>query len=263
MRAGHPLVAEHLKQRWGVISLEAAKFEPGRGQLRDGGWPSTTFRGLHRRKGVRLAGPGRVADRGGWRSGLLAQGLEAQQGAGHLHECEVWGDPQQQAGIWAAHNPYDLAPRLRGIRLFVSVGNGQLGPLDGPANQRAGTADRAEPVSPERRLRGVAASARHPRHVRRLWPRDPRLALLAAGSCIGLYRYCWPPYRFPLGSGCTTSTRRGFRSRARSPIARLRGNPDRDREDRRYDEVEPAVRNPILATREVRFAPSPILPVRC
>ena len=41
------------------------------------------------------------------------------------------------------------------------------------------------------------------------------------------------------------------------------GNPDRDREDRRYDEVEPAVRNPILATREVRFAPSPILPVRC
>ena len=44
----------------------------------------------------------------------------------------LWGDPQRQADIWAAHNPYDLAPKLRGVRLFVSVGNGQTGPLDGP-----------------------------------------------------------------------------------------------------------------------------------
>jgi S-formylglutathione hydrolase FrmB len=45
----------------------------------------------------------------------------------------LWGDPQRQADVWAAHNPYDLAPKLRGIGLFVSVGNGQPGPLDGPA----------------------------------------------------------------------------------------------------------------------------------
>jgi diacylglycerol O-acyltransferase / trehalose O-mycolyltransferase len=45
----------------------------------------------------------------------------------------LWGDPQRQAGVWAAHNPYDLAPRLRGVRLFVSVGDGRPGPLDGPA----------------------------------------------------------------------------------------------------------------------------------
>ncbi|HEY2958847.1 MAG TPA: alpha/beta hydrolase family protein [Actinomycetota bacterium] len=44
----------------------------------------------------------------------------------------LWGDPQRQAGTWAAHNPYDLAPRLRGVGLFVSVGNGRPGPLDGP-----------------------------------------------------------------------------------------------------------------------------------
>jgi diacylglycerol O-acyltransferase/trehalose O-mycolyltransferase len=44
----------------------------------------------------------------------------------------LWGDPQRQADIWAAHNPYDLAPRLRGVRLFVSVGDGRLGPLDRP-----------------------------------------------------------------------------------------------------------------------------------
>ncbi|HEX6677465.1 MAG TPA: alpha/beta hydrolase family protein [Actinomycetes bacterium] len=45
----------------------------------------------------------------------------------------LWGDPQRQAGVWAAHNPYDLAPKLRGIRLFASVGNGQPGPLHGAA----------------------------------------------------------------------------------------------------------------------------------
>jgi diacylglycerol O-acyltransferase / trehalose O-mycolyltransferase len=42
----------------------------------------------------------------------------------------LWGDPQQQADVWAAHNPYDLAPKLRGTRLFVSYGDGQPGPHD-------------------------------------------------------------------------------------------------------------------------------------
>ena len=45
----------------------------------------------------------------------------------------LWGDPARNAGVWAAHNPHDLAPRLRGVDLFVSAGNGQPGPLDGPA----------------------------------------------------------------------------------------------------------------------------------
>ena len=45
----------------------------------------------------------------------------------------LWGDPRRHGDIWAAHNPYDLAPRLREVDLFVSVGNGQPGPLDGPA----------------------------------------------------------------------------------------------------------------------------------
>ncbi len=42
----------------------------------------------------------------------------------------LWGDRQRQARVWAAHNPYDLAARLRGVVLFASVGNGQPGPLD-------------------------------------------------------------------------------------------------------------------------------------
>jgi diacylglycerol O-acyltransferase/trehalose O-mycolyltransferase len=42
----------------------------------------------------------------------------------------LWGDPSSDADTWKAHNPYDLAARLRGIPLFVSCGNGQPGPLD-------------------------------------------------------------------------------------------------------------------------------------
>src|SRR5215207_1082667 len=45
----------------------------------------------------------------------------------------LWGDPRRHGDLWAAHNPYDLAPRLREVGLFVSVGSGQPGPLDGPA----------------------------------------------------------------------------------------------------------------------------------
>jgi diacylglycerol O-acyltransferase / trehalose O-mycolyltransferase len=45
----------------------------------------------------------------------------------------LWGDPRRHGDLWAAHNPYDLAPRLRQVGLFVSVGSGQPGPLDGPA----------------------------------------------------------------------------------------------------------------------------------
>jgi diacylglycerol O-acyltransferase/trehalose O-mycolyltransferase len=45
----------------------------------------------------------------------------------------LWGDSRRQGEVWAKHNPYDLASRLRGVRLFVSFGNGQPGPLDTPA----------------------------------------------------------------------------------------------------------------------------------
>jgi len=42
----------------------------------------------------------------------------------------LWGDPRDHAAVWAAHNPYDLAPKLRGTSLFLAVGTGQPGPLD-------------------------------------------------------------------------------------------------------------------------------------
>ena len=42
----------------------------------------------------------------------------------------LWDDPQRHGDTWAAHNLYDLVPRLRGVRLFVSVGSGRPRPLD-------------------------------------------------------------------------------------------------------------------------------------
>jgi diacylglycerol O-acyltransferase / trehalose O-mycolyltransferase len=42
----------------------------------------------------------------------------------------LWGDPDSDADTWKAHNPYDLAPGLKGIPIFVSCGNGRPGPLD-------------------------------------------------------------------------------------------------------------------------------------
>jgi S-formylglutathione hydrolase FrmB len=43
----------------------------------------------------------------------------------------VWGDPDDQAAIWHAHNPTDIAGRLRGVRLWVASGNGRAGTLGG------------------------------------------------------------------------------------------------------------------------------------
>ncbi|MGH3714724.1 MAG: alpha/beta hydrolase [Micromonosporaceae bacterium] len=43
----------------------------------------------------------------------------------------LWGDPVLQRDIWAAHNPYHLAPLLD-MPLYLACGNGQPGPLDPP-----------------------------------------------------------------------------------------------------------------------------------
>src|SRR5919201_6683338 len=53
----------------------------------------------------------------------------------HEDPKALWGDLSRQADVWAAHNPYDLAARLRGTRLFLSVGNGRPGPPDRPRNR--------------------------------------------------------------------------------------------------------------------------------
>ncbi|WP_241994857.1 alpha/beta hydrolase family protein [Kribbella sp. VKM Ac-2568] len=42
----------------------------------------------------------------------------------------LWGDPDADVDVWRAHNPYDLAEKLAGTRLYISAGSGQPGPLD-------------------------------------------------------------------------------------------------------------------------------------
>jgi S-formylglutathione hydrolase FrmB len=43
---------------------------------------------------------------------------------------DLWGDPDDQRMVWRHHNPYDLADRLAGVRLYVSSGDGTPGPYD-------------------------------------------------------------------------------------------------------------------------------------
>ena len=53
----------------------------------------------------------------------------------------LWGDPVAQRDIWAAHDPYYLAKRLRNTPVFMSCGDGTAGPFDPP-----GTVDQLEAV---------------------------------------------------------------------------------------------------------------------
>jgi diacylglycerol O-acyltransferase/trehalose O-mycolyltransferase len=73
----------------------------------------------------------------------------------------LWGDRRGDAAVWAAHNPYDLAPQLRGTQLFIAVGTGQPGPLD-PAGTPASTIEAslaAENAALARRLRALKIPA--------------------------------------------------------------------------------------------------------
>ena len=55
-----------------------------------------------------------------------------------LDRADLWGEPTEHPGIWAAHNPFDLARRLRGTPVYLSTGNGEPGPLDPPDAQPDG-----------------------------------------------------------------------------------------------------------------------------
>ena len=50
----------------------------------------------------------------------------------------LFGDPVAQRDVWSAHNPADLVANLSGTKLFVSSGNGHVGPLDPPGTDPSG-----------------------------------------------------------------------------------------------------------------------------
>lgn len=93
----------------------------------------------------------------------------------------LWGDPRADADVWAAHNPYDLAARLRGTALFLSVGTGEPGPLDPPG----AAADRNE-------------SALEPQNIA-LAERLTELGIPAEVSFYGPGTHSWPYWERELG----------------------------------------------------------------
>jgi len=50
----------------------------------------------------------------------LVQGIARDEGE---DPDGLWGDPLAQRAVWAAHDPTEQAARLRGTRVFVSIGN--------------------------------------------------------------------------------------------------------------------------------------------
>jgi diacylglycerol O-acyltransferase/trehalose O-mycolyltransferase len=44
----------------------------------------------------------------------------------------LWGDPIRDEQVWQAHNPTAPAGRLKGVRPYVSSGDGDPDPLDPP-----------------------------------------------------------------------------------------------------------------------------------
>jgi S-formylglutathione hydrolase FrmB len=63
---------------------------------------------------------------------------------------DLWGDPRRDDDRWTAHPPYDLTPGCA-VGLFVSVGSGRPGLLDGPSGSRQG-----QQIEPSLRLQSVA-----------------------------------------------------------------------------------------------------------
>lgn len=55
----------------------------------------------------------------------------AMRDAGNFDANKMWGAPTNPE--WAAHDPYELAPKLKGISLYVSAGAGTVGAFDAPA----------------------------------------------------------------------------------------------------------------------------------
>lgn len=55
----------------------------------------------------------------------------AMKDAGGFDATAMWGAPPND--VWAEHDPYMLAPKLKGVGLYVSSGSGLVGPYDQPS----------------------------------------------------------------------------------------------------------------------------------
>ncbi|WP_052441876.1 alpha/beta hydrolase [Streptacidiphilus anmyonensis] len=57
---------------------------------------------------------------------------------------QVWGDPTTQTANWEAHNPSAMVRAYRGMKVHLSVGDGEVGPLDHNPDPLATAASRLE-----------------------------------------------------------------------------------------------------------------------
>ena len=89
--------------------------------------------------------------------------------------------------MWRAHDPYELARRLRGIPLYLSVGDGTAGPFD-PPGRTDGTERLLNPMN-------VALAARlrrlgHPGHGPTSTARERTRGRTGSAACTGRCRCC-------------------------------------------------------------------------
>ncbi|MEU5885108.1 alpha/beta hydrolase family protein [Spirillospora sp. NPDC047279] len=111
-------------------------------------------------------------DSTGWGPALACPGTDWRR---------VWGDPDDQAAVWHAHNPYDLADRLAGVRLRVTSGNGKRGPLGGSILTdpvESGTYTHAQAFAGRLRSLGIPVTTRFydGQHDWPYWQRELHLA---------------------------------------------------------------------------------------
>ena len=82
--------------------------------------------------------------------------------ATHVVDVGVWGDPATHEALWRAHNPTDLARRLRHTALFLATGDGTrggpAGDIDDPGSYGIETVVRAMTLDFARALEAAGAS---------------------------------------------------------------------------------------------------------
>lgn len=121
-------------------------------------------------------------------SGLVASGGD--------DPTALWGDPVLDRDVWAAHNPYDLVPRLGSIPLYLSSGDGAPGPLDRGAEAGADLLEATIGAMNRRllaRLRAAGASVTAHlygpgTHTWRYWRRELHRAFPMLMTAVGARR---------------------------------------------------------------------------
>ncbi|MFD1934276.1 alpha/beta hydrolase [Nonomuraea mangrovi] len=120
---------------------------------------------------------------------ILQEGVPQAVMAGTTVGCfgtdwkRIWGDPDAQRDIWRAHNPYDQAGRLKGVRLYVASGTAEF--WEDPAEHLAGKAGKAFAARLEELGIAVQTHFYRGRHDHAHWQRELHRAYPMLMRAIG------------------------------------------------------------------------------